>query len=83
MIFRALDPNQRGPHPRELTGFTTEMVGGSLHYIRKPVEPSRFTLLMPEFPLKPLDYCPEPYDPGDYEEYTPFSTELTDYSGVD
>jgi hypothetical protein len=73
--------------------FRTEFVGGTLRYIKKPIETGRFTLTMPKFTLEPgfvnpvtlepLDYCPEPLDDPDFEEYTPFSTELTDYSGID
>jgi hypothetical protein len=53
-------------------------------YLKTPIETGEFTLTMPEFTLEPLDYCPEPYDPDDYEDWpAEFSTDLPDYSGVD
>jgi hypothetical protein len=69
-----------------MTMFRTEFVGGTLRYIKKPIETGRFTLTMPKFTLEPGFVNPvtlEPLDDPDFEEYTPFSTELTDYSGID
>ncbi len=60
--------------------FRTDSEEMALRYAKNGIELGKFTLTMPEFTKKPLDYCPEPYDP---EEYTPFSDELPDYGGID